>query len=846
MEEQRQEKFGNPFPFTQDQIRAYSRFTGPEKFMQVADMFNSPIRLGIANWTVGSLPLTTLWYVDLPDVLRQNPTFHKALFGIYAFFKPTFEFIFQVNSTKFHQGELKAWYDPGNQYPVETAFPSPSVWDPDTAQAPGGGFIRKRVSRSSVSMQPNVALDAGYSNPAHLRIPFEHPMNCLTTNSTDPVDLIGRVRLTVFNQLQVKTGGSTSIAVQIWLKLVNIEPRYPMWPHEPIVPTFRMPEEDAQMQSTTEDALEPEPASNSKSGPNKPSFWGGLGGTVGNIGGGIWNFITGNWAGLTRNVAGAVVGIASIVGSFLDKPANPVATCKNMIYPISPLAHMKGVDTSVRLAAEPMGGYTDVERFRTGDGSEMKLTQMAKIKAWVRTFTWSSSQAEGTVLYRIPVLPGFIDYSNVTYRGKTVVSVDHTYLSWVASMFQYWRGGLSYRFDFKGTQFQTGRVTVSYIPNVDASAGAQTYAQTTCCDTKQFDIHETREFTYDVPYFSSTPWKMWFDWPTLSTTLLDDRFTLGYLEVRVATPLAIMEGVVDSIDVNIYVGASDDIQFAFPLRSDKWRCFARGLPLSSELPEEDAVMQMLPGRNEDIGSHDPAAAGTGLVQPISMLNENITDVRDLGRRYAYAGRLELAKANVSVSEGSTGWLPVHPGYSFNPPPATVNGIGVDDPQELGSQLFPLTVPQTFAFVSGGLRFKFLAVKKYTIPREGAATTSAPQGTLRVFYKPWNGYEPEVNVTDIRSTSTLPSVMTHLDQQRALEVEIPYSSCFNQLFQAKRGPEPSNAADAPLGYLGFQWLPYISGVTEDDSHRLEVEVFISFAEDTTFSFLTSPPPEWIAT
>lgn len=810
MEEQRDQVVGQPFIDNVVQHRSFTQFSSPEMYMQTEEMFKSPVRLGSYAWTTAMLPLTTLWFVDLPQVLNSQPTFHKQLFQIYAFVKPAFEFTFQLNSTKFHQGQINAWYDPGKQYAPNDVIGSVPVWPVTPSGTIPGGYVFKRVSRASISQQSDCSIDAAYSNVAKLVVPFEHPMNCLTTNSVDPIDIMGRVRLSVFNQLQVKDGGTTAIYVQVWMRLVDLEVRYPMWPHDAIIPTFV-----AQM------------AGGKAPQQQKSSIGSDVSKAVNGIAGTAFNVETGNFAGLVKSVPEAVSGIAGVIGNFLDKPAEPKSTIENMIYPMSPLGHMKGIDRSVRLSAEPMGGYTDRERFSTSTGSELQLLNIAKTKSWAATGTWASSAPEGTTLYRIPVLPGFCDYS--TAAGQ--VSINHTFLSYIASHFRYWRGGLSYRFDFKGTQIHSGRVSATFVPNIDSMAGTETYPQLTCCDTKQFDIHESREFTYDVGYFSSIDRKVWFDWALEPTSLLDDRFALGYVELRVATPLAVMEGVVDSIEFNIYVSAGDDFQFFWPCRSRNFRVYSSPVPDNVEF-----VAQMLPQRTENEGSDGPIAAGSGKVAPTSLSNEGISDVRDLGRRYCRLGEAKIGLiTGVTLLSGS---------FRVNPALGCIDEGGAllsltSDEYAARSQAMPFTISQLFAFYSGGARYKLM-------PREiqDSAGVSLPlDGVFQVVYVPEEDVGPEVEAlgAPLFEYNSFPSVQTHLLQQRALEVEIPYTSAFNQLFQAARLTDAEiTPADAPLGDVVIYYQP---GPASKTANVLFIDVWWSFAEDTCFSFLCAPPPEY---
>jgi len=146
------------------------------------------------------------------------------------------------------------------------------------------------------------------------------------------------------------------------------------------------------------------------------------------------------------------------------------------------------------------------------------------------------------------------------------VAADHiapTTLNYLASMFQYWRGGIKYRITVAKTAFHTGRLRISFVPSKNGVPGPSTDDVESCYNWI-LDLSKTSELSFEVPYVSNVPWcEMLFRHE--GSPLWNNNNRTGTLLFEVLTPLkAASPAVSDSVQLTLWHAGASDLAFAVP------------------------------------------------------------------------------------------------------------------------------------------------------------------------------------------------------------------------------------------------------------------------------------------
>lgn len=142
-------------------------------------------------------------------------------------------------------------------------------------------------------------------------------------------------------------------------------------------------------------------------------------------------------------------------------------------------------------------------------------------------------------------------------------------LTYFAQNFRFWRGSIVYKFKFIKTKFHRGRVLISFDPNGDITANADTETTTF---SRIVDLEHEDEVEFAVPYKATAPLLLNQDVGVFPTTfssdavpvyVYDSKYSNGTITMRVQTALT---GPTTTADVTVltYVKAGGDFQFAAP------------------------------------------------------------------------------------------------------------------------------------------------------------------------------------------------------------------------------------------------------------------------------------------
>lgn len=179
------------------------------------------------------------------------------------------------------------------------------------------------------------------------------------------------------------------------------------------------------------------------------------------------------------------------------------------------------------------------------DVDEMSFDFVKGVFAYTGNMTWQTSATSDTLLGSYTHAPA----SYVTAFGKGYI---YSPIAFLQSFFQFWRGGLKFRFKLVKTEFHSGRLRISYSPSYQSSASIGSISDLDILHQEIIDIRDVSEFEICIPYVS----------PELYS--LDAR-AVGTLFVHVLDPLVAPSTVSATVPILVEVAGCPDLEFAVPV-----------------------------------------------------------------------------------------------------------------------------------------------------------------------------------------------------------------------------------------------------------------------------------------
>lgn len=259
-------------------------------------------------------------------------------------------------------------------------------------------------------------------------------------------------------------------------------------------------------------------------------------------------------------VARAVQGVASMFG--LNKETSKAARVHVVNEPGQGYTHADGLDDSTVVGLQQDTGLaTNFDIFGL-EKDEMSLEavkeKMCAVRgtAQVQLIPWTTSDLPHAQIFSWQNSPSCCQEIGTDHIAPTT-------LNYLASMFQYWRGGIKYRVTVAKTAFHTGRLRISFVP---AKTGVVTPStdEVESCYNWILDLSRTSELSFEVPYVNNLPWsEMLFrgegdsGWSNANRT--------GTLIFEVLTPLkAASTAVSDQVQLTLWHAGAHDMAFAIP------------------------------------------------------------------------------------------------------------------------------------------------------------------------------------------------------------------------------------------------------------------------------------------
>jgi len=306
--------------------------------------------------------------------------------------------------------------------------------------------------------------------------------------------------------------------------------------------------------------------------------------------------------------ADIAAGIASVFG--WSSPMNVEKVSRFQTTNMAYMGNINKVDNAIPLAATTDNEVAVAPGFSSTNVDELDIVSLAKISAYHKTISWSTSQTVGDTLGNINIDPSKY-YTTVT--NNTVSYNNYTPICWVSNYFKYWRGSITVKFKIVKTEFHSGRVAIAYYPNNDT---------TWTLDNSDYVHREIIDIRYQNEISITIPW-------TSPTTYKQVAQTNGYLVMMVVDRLVAPATVSDTVKFIVEVAGGPDIEFAAPARIVT-QTAAPDFTVQSADPftkrvETTAISKMVGAASEPKFQLDTSQLCIG---------ERITSFRQLLKRYA--------------------------------------------------------------------------------------------------------------------------------------------------------------------------------------------------------------------
>jgi len=211
-------------------------------------------------------------------------------------------------------------------------------------------------------------------------------------------------------------------------------------------------------------------------------------------------------------------------------------------------------DTSLPLSLSAQNCVTAVEGFSGTDVDELDFKNFNTIFSYFKQFSFTTTNVSGDTLTTFNLNPNHY-WTEISGVGGKLFSF-YQPLAFTAQYFQYWRGSLKFKLKIVKTEFHSGRIAVAFSPIEAAiTAASQTYATSDYLHREIYDIRESSEIEFVVPFVSSSAWKPVFG----------DENNVGTIAVYVVDPLIAPDTVSNTITFLLEVAGGEDLSFAVPL-----------------------------------------------------------------------------------------------------------------------------------------------------------------------------------------------------------------------------------------------------------------------------------------
>nr|DAZ87923.1 TPA_asm: hypothetical protein [Phagomor virus 4] len=314
---------------------------------------------------------------------------------------------------------------------------------------------------------------------------------------------------------------------------------------------------------------------------------------------------------------GSITAAATLIGKFsgmsLDKPVS-TETPKNVIERYSEFSLTKGVSNAMLLAADPDNRVGDITRWMGSETSHQNLARYGSRYGILYQSTIKVTDTAGCTYCYAPVCPVTVPYLD----SEKIRYVYHNPLSFVASMFTWWRGSMKYRIQVVASAFHACRLRIAWQPVLPVStARASILEYESNVISHVLDISTDTEFEFTIPYLN--------DDPALGLQPGSQNCN-GYVSITLINTLTHSSDPVPDVNFILWVAGGDDMEFFRP--STK---LLSNIGFGSKIPKERPLAQVDQAIDSDRTNESLAPATIGVLNNM-ICGERMVNFSDVIKR----------------------------------------------------------------------------------------------------------------------------------------------------------------------------------------------------------------------
>lgn len=539
-------------------------------------------------WSELDVAEDTITILDFPKILFDIPQIANKL-AWFAYFRcKGVKISVRINSTMFHYGALGMSHVSG--------CGDPNIVDPAL------GIDRQLHSRTFRQRMNNhvVILKAMTGETIEQKIPWEIPLQWLDIRRNTEYGrqaIIGAVWFDVMTPLCMVGSATQPVNISVFANFIDPEVTAPLastdtWPPPPPLVTTQSTEEKEKTDIMTQ--------------------------------------VTNGVSSVVSSFQNAVSMAAPIVESaalLLDKPGTLQAPTLMENRAGFGTYYGYGSSQYPRMSLHP-DAKTSVDASLSTVGLKPSIRDFISVPGYWGRNDFNSETPVGTELAALRVNPCEWFLESGGYNP--------TYLSYIASLFEFWRGSIDYHFHFVTSKFVTARVRISFKPGeVERTTSSPRYPPDGPGGdviSKVVDISGDTHVSLRIPFISDTPFKKCFNYdePAINKASLDH--STGGLTLTLVNEIA-SQTAGQQIFCFIWISGGPDMQFNHFLGQAKRWYFAVNpdtIPTAaqSDVVSTQSAVRSFPELVEPIVD----SSGVELVGIVD--SEHFDDYVSLGKRFS--------------------------------------------------------------------------------------------------------------------------------------------------------------------------------------------------------------------
>lgn len=349
----------------------------------------------------------------------------------------------------------------------------------------------------------------------------------------------------------------------------------------------------------------------------------------------------------------------------------------------SPFPHLASPEISYpleKLSLDPKNELSiDPKLVGLRQTDEMNLRHLLTKESVIDYFTVGDTDTVGTLVWASRVNPNFYTCKALENNAIPVIPSPQ---AWLAQLFQFWRGGLVFKFKVICSQYHKGKLRISWDPR-GTTAATQNIIQdsdsATAVKNIIMEIEPNKEVEFHVPYSQVTKWSTfdldytvakqnagyWNDFitkPLPVSNIYNSDYDNGTMTVRVFNQM-VTPAPTSGADIAVIVSVRGDDTLEYAVPRDVGFANTGRTKLITYLKPQSKTVDITPGEFESdttlSTSPDPALN-------LETIGEKVTNLRQLVRRTALWTTVTFSNPDAFTivrSEVRHRRMPSMPGFS---------------------------------------------------------------------------------------------------------------------------------------------------------------------------------------